>query len=57
MIFRTSQYLEQGKIKMDPFLGLLSVKYHTTRMRLEQSEISTKVLHIYMCRICTDDET
>ena len=41
---------------MDPFLGLLNVKCHTTRMLLKQSELSTKVLHTYKGRTCTDDE-
>lgn len=45
------------ELKWTFFSGLLSIKYHTIRMLLKQTEISTKNFHTYVGRTSTDAVT
>ena len=57
VVWRTSQYLELGRsqidrMKMDPFVGFLSMKWHTIRLLSKQNDISIRIFHTPMGRIC-----
>lgn len=57
VVWRTSQYLELGRsqidrMKTDPFVGFLSMKWHTIRLLSKQNDISIRIFHTPMGRIC-----